>query len=522
MRRSFLRRIFLRAAAAVAVVLALGLLGWWTLPVWIAKAPVRRVVLRVASHVTGYRIQAAGLAMPGRGRLALSGLAAVGPDGSKLFCRRATVTASLDGLAARRLDRLETESCRVELGAGGAQRARLPRRVRMPVLWAELRDLHVAWRRAGEGEYELKIARASLEPGPRGAKVLSAAGELWDNRFTASARLAPGGEHLSGRLVLGRISWKGLERAFPRAASRLSEIAAVTQHASANARFEAALPDNLNVRLDLHVTPSSRAPAAGFHALVEVAGFGLPARAKVKLENLRLVGTGGQGEAELVEAAAAVRRGPGGAFEVELTEVRAKGIAGHSRDFVRVLEQADAGGPAMLHFDPATGGFILTARTRLSAGELLWDRWYVSFAEHPLDLALKLSSRAAQVGADRELAPFETRLELAAAGLGRASFEGTVQVAPLALRGHFRASLDSLGQAYRLAVAEPLGDVYPRLSGLTVGGRLRLDARVALGARRQWSASGLLEVEQGRLASSDGRWGVGGLRLELPIALGPA
>ena len=159
----------------------------------------------------------------------------------------------------------------------------------------------------------------------------------------------------------------------------------------------------------------------------------------------------------------------------------------------------------------AKSGVRVDFELGVPAGELLWDRFYVDLAHHPVALRGRLDSDAAAL----LLTAGSVRID----GLGSAKVEGSYDVATQQERWKSTFEVPGLAAAYDLAVREPLQADYPLLGRVALRGRatgaIEQD-RTPGGARR---LSGFVDLADVAVNASDPQLVVAGLDAHLPIDL---
>lgn len=206
---------------------------------------------------------------------------------------------------------------------------------------------------------------------------------------------------------------------------------------------------------------------------------------------------GGSGELDLVDRSLTAR------IDVAGFDVR-------SDDFLRVASGVRLG--VELTAAPHDAGSIrLDLAVRAPAGELLWDRYYVDLAQHPL----AFSGRVEPLGDAVRLS--SGRLVVGRIGTLRGG--GTYGRSDRRLRGKLEFDIPGLPALYRLAVREPLAESRPTLAGIEVDGRAigsLEQSYTAAGARR---LHGRVDVAAGSLTLAEPPLRLRGVDLRLPIDL---
>jgi len=176
-------------------------------------------------------------------------------------------------------------------------------------------------------------------------------------------------------------------------------------------------------------------------------------------------------------------------------------------------------GAVKVGVEVTTGGTPADARfadfvVNVTAGELLWDRFYVELDEHPVKFGGRLEPSADVVRL--------TRILFSMRGVGTVRGAGTYDRARARPQGKLEFDLPGVAALYRLGVRDPFVDAHPVLAGITVGGRAIGHVEQGYGARGERRLTGVIELSGGSLASEAPAMRLHGIDLRLPIDLAEA
>jgi hypothetical protein len=188
----------------------------------------------------------------------------------------------------------------------------------------------------------------------------------------------------------------------------------------------------------------------------------------------------------------------------------ATGLQFHDAEYLRAGEGVILRGPLEARFD-ASGSLLLKVDAVAGEGEVLWDRFYMKLASHPLRLRGVF-----------DLSPSRFRfegVELSVAGIGEATAGGRYdwQSGQRSLQADI--DLPGLAALYTVAVRDALGETYPLLARTSLNG----DASATIDYREDGSGrsvSGNLALAELEVTASDPLLEVRGLTLALPFVLG--
>jgi hypothetical protein len=201
---------------------------------------------------------------------------------------------------------------------------------------------------------------------------------------------------------------------------------------------------------------------------------------------------------------------PGGEMTLSTTKMDVAGLQFHDDEYLRAGEGVALRGAVQATFD-ATGSPRLKVDVAATAGELLWNRFYVKLAPYAPRLRgmIGVSSRRVTLGG----------LELSLARIGKATVDGRYDRVNAARSLQADIEISELAALYEVAVRDVLRETYPLLERTTVKGKaaVAIDYREDKAGRR---LSGNVELENLDVAALHPSVEVHGLSLVLPLEIG--
>ncbi|SMC24192.1 hypothetical protein SAMN02746041_01960 [Desulfacinum hydrothermale DSM 13146] len=146
-----------------------------------------------------------------------------------------------------------------------------------------------------------------------------------------------------------------------------------------------------------------------------------------------------------------------------------------------------------------------------SAGEVLWDRFYVNLSSHPLSIELKGTVNARGKRWHVQQAQVELQ-EVASVHLAQSSGAWS----PFSGRLHLKIPNQDLGPFLELFVREPFQAELPWLSEASWAGRLGADLKLWVGKGLE-RAIGRIRLQEGRLRGPGKRVDLSGVHVNLPV-----
>lgn len=155
----------------------------------------------------------------------------------------------------------------------------------------------------------------------------------------------------------------------------------------------------------------------------------------------------------------------------------------------------------------------LSLRLDLSVprGEILWDRFYVDLASHPVQLGAVLEP----TDKGFRFSKVDARMK----GIGVVKGRGNVRSAGIVDDASFDIDVPDISGLYGIAVRDPFRESYPFLVQTTARGALKTHVEYAR-VRSSYSVSGSLHLEKGGFSATDSRFEMSGVRVDLPLRLG--
>ncbi len=599
MRRIFVSAGVLLLAAAVCLAVA-----WWTLPRWAPTERGTSFLLAVASAASGYELKAARVEVPSTGRVEIVGLEVAAPPFFE--SDRVAIRVSSASLAAGTVETVGIQGFRLRLdrlpsGRGGG-------RVELPFGRLDARNGRIETEPGAVPTTEVRDLSVEVA-GRSGPAKATASLRLAGIEAVATANLAADGTTIEAAAEAKGISPEQLAKALGSAATGWVRALDAVERIDVKASASGKLGGNFQASINILAVPRSAGRGSdglrvGFRAAAELPRLDRPLEGTVALEDVQLTSAGGELSAEqgsarfslercdVHVAAGAPRDGDraaggnagldgvvrgrpnsepsetrssspdpegtcaGGQTAIlDLTGVSIRGLAAHDPTFMRAAEGLSAQGGLRLE---RWGDQHVRVDATLSAGkgEVLWDRFYASLTDHPVqavaavelrgddsppgvgargaraafrpgEAAARVDAAAAKEAASRlgDLAGLVADIEsvkIDAEGIGSLSLRGTIGGSDGGVDVHAEASLSEIAPAYELFVTEPFADLYPVLARTAVAGTLQVTAHLTRDGSDAMALSATARVRSGRVSSADGRWTLAGIDAEVPLEIDTA
>lgn len=194
--------------------------------------------------------------------------------------------------------------------------------------------------------------------------------------------------------------------------------------------------------------------------------------------------------------------------------IEAGGGKFQSPDAARVGENLSVSGPVAIMPLPGRDAFHVNADLTIDSGDVLWDKFFTD---------LKLSRP--RMSFDGEYARAQNRLECRRADImladaGAVSLEGFIEGFSETPRLEIRARSEKFqpGVFFDALLRENLKRQYPFVEELLLRGTTAFQVRLT-GSGEDLALAGDLSLDQGVIASRSGSWEIGGIALDLPVAI---